>query len=223
MQEATNHALDKVTAFIVRQRNAQRELLVFAHPIAGVQVPAGTVEEGEMFEDAAIREAQEETGLEDVQIVKELAQSSYSLQNNSYAFLRATPLFREPALTAEQIDIGYGDGSMFRRGMIVSLERSEGNWSEIRHEEFDLNAEPPQLQFSVHGWVPSHSITAQESRRFFLLTIAQETPASWDQLAEGRYLFHLYWVPLVPCPQLMPPQDEWLDLVYEQLLDNLCS
>jgi 8-oxo-dGTP pyrophosphatase MutT (NUDIX family) len=223
MQEAKKHALDKVTAFIVRQRNAQRELLVFAHPTAGVQVPAGTVEEGELFEDVALREAQEETGLEGVQLVKELARSSYSLQDNHYAFLRATPLFREPVLTAEQVDIGYGDRSMFRRGMIVSLERSEGNWSEIRHEEFDLNADPPALQFSVRGWVPSRYISVQQSRRFFLLTATQETPASWDQLTEGRYLFHLYWVPLVPRPQLMPPQDEWLDLVYEQLLNTLCS
>lgn len=223
MQDATNHVLGKATAFIIRQRDAQRELLVFAHPTASVQVPAGTVEEGEAFEDAALREAQEETGLEHLRLVNELARTSYSLQNNRYAFVRATPLFREPALMAEQIDIGYGDGSIFRRGMIVSLERVEGNWSEIRHDEFDLNVDPPQLQFSVRGWVPSQCLSARQSRRFFLLAPTQETPDSWDRLVEGRYLFHLYWVPLVPRPRLMSPQDEWLDLVYEQLLDELCS
>jgi 8-oxo-dGTP pyrophosphatase MutT (NUDIX family) len=223
MQHATNHILGKATAFIIRRRDAQRELLVFAHPTAGVQVPAGTVEEGEAFENAALREAQEETGLECMHLVKELAQYSYSLQNNRYAFLCATPLFRELALTSERIDIGYGDGSIFRRGMIVSLERVEDNWSEIRHDEFDLNVDPPKLQFSVRGWVPSRCLSARQSRRFFLLTTAQETPASWDHLAEGHHLFHLYWVPLVPRPRLIPPQDEWLDLVYEQLLDKLCS
>jgi 8-oxo-dGTP pyrophosphatase MutT (NUDIX family) len=223
MQEATNHVLGKVTAFIIRQSNAQRELLVFAHPTAGVQVPAGTVEEGESFEDATLREAQEETGLEGVQLVKELARTSYSLQNQRYVFVHATPLFREPTLTSEQVDIGYGDGSIFRCGMIVLLERMEDNWSEIRHDEYNLNIDPPKLQFSVRGWVPSQFLSDRQSRRFFLLTLTQETPASWEHLAEGRYLFRLYWVPLAPRPRLIPPQDEWLDLIYEQLLDKLRS
>jgi 8-oxo-dGTP pyrophosphatase MutT (NUDIX family) len=223
MQEATNNVLGKVTAFIIRQRNAQQELLVFAHPTVGVQVPAGTVEEGEAFEDAVLREAEEETGLKGVGLVKELARTSYSLQNNNYAFLRSTPLFREPALTAEQIDTGYGDGLIFRRGMVVSLERVEGNWSEVRHDEYDFNVDPPKLQFSVCGWVPSQCLSPQQNRRFFLLASTQETPASWNHLAEGRHLFHLYWVPLVPRPRLIPPQAEWLDLVYEQLLDKLHS
>jgi 8-oxo-dGTP pyrophosphatase MutT (NUDIX family) len=41
-------------------------LLVFTHPHApeaGVQVPSGTVEDGERPEDAVLREAREETGL----------------------------------------------------------------------------------------------------------------------------------------------------------------
>ncbi|MBU1880260.1 MAG: NUDIX domain-containing protein, partial [Chloroflexi bacterium] len=39
------------------------ELLLFQHPYAGVQVPAGTVEDGETPAQAALREAAEETGL----------------------------------------------------------------------------------------------------------------------------------------------------------------
>jgi 8-oxo-dGTP pyrophosphatase MutT (NUDIX family) len=54
--------LRKATAFVIRQKYAQRELLAFTHPTAGIQVPAGTVEEGEAFEDAALREVHEETG-----------------------------------------------------------------------------------------------------------------------------------------------------------------
>lgn len=44
----------------------QQKLLVFRHPYApeaGIQVPAGTIEEGEAPEKAALREAYEETGL----------------------------------------------------------------------------------------------------------------------------------------------------------------
>ena len=53
---------DKVFAYITRSS----DLLVFQHlgnPDAGVQVSAGTVEEGERLEEAVMREAEEETGL----------------------------------------------------------------------------------------------------------------------------------------------------------------
>lgn len=52
----------KVVAYITRED----ELLVFTHrdyPEAGVQVPAGTVEEGETLDAAVLREVHEETGL----------------------------------------------------------------------------------------------------------------------------------------------------------------
>jgi 8-oxo-dGTP pyrophosphatase MutT (NUDIX family) len=213
-----NHILGKVTAFIVRHSHAHRELLVLAHPTAGIQVPAGTVEEGETFEDAVLREIHEETGLEQVQLVKTLTESSYSLQGKRSAFLQATPLFREPSLASAPVDIGYGDGSCFRRGMVVSLHREGEGRSEIVHEEYDLNVSPPKIQFSVRGWVPSHYLSAQQVRRFFLLTPTRETPDTWEHLAEGRYLFRLHWEPLVPKPQLIAPQDEWLNMVYDQLM-----
>ena len=50
-------------------------LLVFRHtkhPEAGIQVPGGTVREGEALEEAVLREANEETGLEGLQIRADL-------------------------------------------------------------------------------------------------------------------------------------------------------
>jgi len=54
--------ISKVLAYIT---HANR-LLVFSHPHspeAGIQVPAGTLKDGERPEDAVLREAHEETGL----------------------------------------------------------------------------------------------------------------------------------------------------------------
>ena len=52
-------------------------LLVFRHsaaPEAGIQVPAGSVQEGERPEDAVMREAREETGLLDLVLVRSLGE-----------------------------------------------------------------------------------------------------------------------------------------------------
>jgi len=56
----------KVYAYILQEKGFNRKLLVFRHmdfPEAGVQVPGGTVEPGELILPAAQREAEEETGL----------------------------------------------------------------------------------------------------------------------------------------------------------------
>ena len=58
-----NENIQKVTAFIIRESNGIKELLVFKHPTAGIQIPAGTVEKDEDIETAVRREAHEETGL----------------------------------------------------------------------------------------------------------------------------------------------------------------
>jgi 8-oxo-dGTP diphosphatase len=65
--------LRKAMAYITRGD----ELLIFRHPDypeAGLQVPAGTVEDGETPEAAVMREAFEETGLADLQLIGALGE-----------------------------------------------------------------------------------------------------------------------------------------------------
>ncbi len=59
--------VEKVIAYIIQED----KLLVFSHPHhpeAGIQVPAGTIQKGEPPEEAVLREACEETGLENLQL-----------------------------------------------------------------------------------------------------------------------------------------------------------
>jgi 8-oxo-dGTP pyrophosphatase MutT (NUDIX family) len=65
--------VERVTALITRPGPDGPELLVFDHGVAGVQLPAGTVEAGEQFEAAVLREAWEETGALGLELVQELA------------------------------------------------------------------------------------------------------------------------------------------------------
>ena len=68
----------KVLAYIT----SGSRLLVFRHtqhPEAGIQVPAGKVEQGESLGEAVLREAREESGLQNLQICAYLGADELSV------------------------------------------------------------------------------------------------------------------------------------------------
>ena len=68
----------KVVAYITQDNR----LLVFRHPLhpeAGIQVPAGTIKAGESPHDAVLREAQEETGLGQLELRAFLGMEEHDL------------------------------------------------------------------------------------------------------------------------------------------------
>jgi 8-oxo-dGTP pyrophosphatase MutT (NUDIX family) len=70
--------IQKVYAYITYED----QLLLFRHtryPEAGIQVPGGTVEEGETPEEAVLREAREETGLNELSIRTYLGATEFDL------------------------------------------------------------------------------------------------------------------------------------------------
>ena len=72
--------VEKVVAYVTRQRERASELLVFTHtdfPDAGVQVPAGTVQRGEEPETALMRELEEETGKRGFRLMRKIARDEY--------------------------------------------------------------------------------------------------------------------------------------------------
>ena len=62
----------KVVPIILRKLASQTEILVFRHPLAGIQIVKGTVEEDETLEFATLRELKEESGITDAIINKYL-------------------------------------------------------------------------------------------------------------------------------------------------------
>jgi 8-oxo-dGTP diphosphatase len=69
-------------AFIYLTRH-DRDLLLLSHPHhpeVGLQVPAGTINEGEAAHDAAARELVEETGLTDFHLTGFLGESLYDMR-----------------------------------------------------------------------------------------------------------------------------------------------
>jgi 8-oxo-dGTP diphosphatase len=81
----------RVVAYITRDRHGRTELLTIEHkdlPEAGIQVPAGRVDPGETLEQGVLREVAEETGLDDVHVVRGLPEFEAEYENpyESYAF-----------------------------------------------------------------------------------------------------------------------------------------
>ena len=80
---------EKVLVYIVRDGT----LLVFRHidrtyEEVGIQVPAGTIRPGEPPADAALREAREETGLTEFEIVRKLGEYTYDISPSRWEVQR---------------------------------------------------------------------------------------------------------------------------------------
>jgi ADP-ribose pyrophosphatase YjhB (NUDIX family) len=204
--------LHKVTAFVTRHRPAGgRDLLVMQHPTAGVQVPAGTVEENEPIADAVVREIAEETGLVNVRLVRRLGTETLPPGHPARATTRTTPLRKGPSTSAFVLD------PAFPRAHWCRVVAQVGELSEIVYEELDFNTTPPRVLQRYSGWLESDAIADVVERHFFHFESLAATEERWVQHAEQR--FECYWTPLEPKPQLEQVQATWLDAVYEALRD----
>jgi 8-oxo-dGTP pyrophosphatase MutT (NUDIX family) len=192
----TGPVLDKVTGFVTRGR----ELLVFRHPTAGVQLPAGTVEAGETPEAAVLREVREEAGLVETRIVRRLDSFPEEKPPDLYAFLRRVRARTSPR-GRESADLHC------RRGTWGRLIESHDGWANVAQDWLGRT-----------GWVPSDALTANVHRHLFHLVPIAPTAETWTTRTD-RHRFRLYWVPLTEDPGLVPSQAPWLAHVRPLLLD----
>ena len=209
-----NEIVQKVTALIVRERNGVKELLVFKHPTAGIQIPAGTVEEGEDIETAVKRETYEETGLRFVEIENYLGCFENELENNERIIAETTQVYIEPNLNA----IPYK--RKLPKGLTLDYHSTRADFTHISYIEYEYDQfyEPICIDANITGWVPNKNISAEKKRHFFHLTTQEETADAWELKSDGGHIFSPYWTPLSPKPDIIPPQDKWLDFVYEKIL-----
>ena len=206
-----NEVVQKVTAFIVRERRGVKELLVFKHPTAGVQIPAGTVEEGEDIETAVKREAYEETGLQFVEIENYLGCFENELANNQRIIAETTQVYIEPNLNA----MPYQE--KLTKGMTVDYHSTQEDFTLMSYIEYDRHPNPTCICYNITGWVPNENLSAQKRRHFFHLSTQEKTEDAWELESDMGHIFKPYWTSLSPKPDIIPPQNKWLDFVYEKI------
>ena len=206
-----NDVIQKVTAFIVRERNGSKELLVFKHATAGIQIPAGTVEAGEDLETAVKREAYEETGLKLVEIEKYLGCIENELENNQRIIAATTQVYIEPNLNA----MPYQE--KLTKGMTVDYHSTQEDFTLMSYIEYDRHPNPTCIRYNITGWVPNENLSAQKKRHFFHSSTQEETEDAWELKSDRGHIFKPYWTSLSPKPDIIPPQNKWLDFVYEKI------
>ena len=209
-----NQIVQKVTAFIIREHNGIKELLVFKHPTTGIQIPAGTVEKGEDIETAVKRETYEETGLRFVEIKSYLGCIENELREGKKIIAETTQVYIEPNLNA----IPYE--KKLTRGLTVDYHSTQGGFTHVSYIEYNKHPNPTCIRYNITGWVPNENISGQKKRYFFHLTTQEETVDAWELKSDGGHIFSPFWTPLSPKPNIVPPQNEWLDFVYEKILVN---
>ena len=209
-----NEIVQKVTAFIVRERDGVKELLVFKHPTTGIQIPAGTVEKGENIETAVKRETYEETGLQFVEIKGYLGCIENELREGRRIIAETTQVYIEPNLNA----IPYE--KKLNRGLTVDYHSTQGGFTHISYIQYDKHPNPTYIRYNITGWVPNENLSEQKKRHFFHLTTQEKTADVWELKSDGGHIFSPFWTPLSPKPNIMPPQDKWLDFVYEKILEE---
>ncbi len=205
--------LQKVTAFIVRGP-APGELLLFEHPTAGIQVPAGTVHEGESGETAVLREASEETGLTGFSLPCFLGSAPAAIPENRRGIVRKATVYSRP-------DLGSFDWAYVPRGATVKLlGRSANGFTQVQYEEYDREPDRHYLSYGITGWVQDEALADEVVRSFFLLGFDRVTPARWTAETDN-HVFTCFWAPLAHLPPLVPPQQWWLKFLPDDPLEGL--
>ena len=196
---------EKVTALVTRDGSQGMDLLVFEHPHAGIQLPAGTVEAGEPHAVAAAREAYEETGLTDLPPGHLLAAVSDTLPAERYMVLTTTRVYSRPDPTSF-------NWASIRNGLRVKRHRTESGYTQVTFTDWDRRADPPYVTYQITGWVPTDVLTRQVTRYFYHFPYHGQTPETWT-VDTDNHRFRLFWAPLSALPPIIASQRPWVDVL----------
>jgi 8-oxo-dGTP pyrophosphatase MutT (NUDIX family) len=202
-------AVGKVAAFVIRRAAGGPELLLFEHPYAGIQLPAGTVEDGETAEQAACREAAEETGLAGLELRGWLAVQERRLPDGKGIMRRTASVYSRP-------DPNSMCWATIRNGLWVSVLRAAPGYLHVTYEEWDQWPDRSYVTYQITGWVAEDAVCEAQRRDFYLFECASATPDRWP-VEIDNHVYVLFWAPVSRLPQIVTPQDEWLAYLPQDL------
>lgn len=174
----------------------QSRLLVFDHPLAGTQLPAGSVEEGEEPIEAARREVFEETRIQ-VTGGEIVGTSTERLVGHGVLLCNVTD----------------ARGQTIAKGHKVLIVSRSDFSIVIREEIYDFSFTPPKLKQQTQIETDIDNISFTIVRSFVRFTVnSVMTTQRWSHDADGN-IFEVYWTDLADPVELIGPQNSWLRFI----------
>jgi 8-oxo-dGTP pyrophosphatase MutT (NUDIX family) len=207
--------IEKITAFVTHSTASGPELLLFQHPTAGIQLPAGTVEAGESLEQAALRETAEEIGLSQLRLVQYIGWRDEMPPDHTHVMIATARVYARP-------DPSSAAWAEVHRGYPVRQLRRQNGFVQVVNTEHDRFPNPNYVSYQIAGWVPEDSLAEGQRRYFFHLALDGAAPDvhspgdGWTTRTDN-HTFRPFWAPLNNLPEILPFQRGWLDYVREEL------
>jgi len=206
---------------VTRRREDIAELLVFQHPTAGIQLPAGTIDDGETPLQAVVREVFEETGLTSLGSVTSIGLMSAMGARTDRMVVASTPLYAEPSVDSDTIPITIGMGvevPTLRRGYWCEWVSDDGDWRRVAYH-YGAVVDGVETLSRKLGWVPAEFLAADVTREMFHVPVISTTPDRWMHSCEGDGLqgYEVFWTPLESPAALVESNRRWLEFVREAL------
>lgn len=132
--------INKTCPIVLRTINHKTQILAFKHPLAGNQIVKGTVEPGESFADAAVRELVEESGISaTVDIYLGTWDSGYKNQIWGMHLMKVENELPE-FWTHQALDDGGHEFQFFWQDLNQTLDN---NWHPVFIHAIDFNQRTP--------------------------------------------------------------------------------
>jgi 8-oxo-dGTP pyrophosphatase MutT (NUDIX family) len=160
--------------------------------------------------DAALREAGEETGLDNLNEARLIGVEEKIIKDNSAVICTSSTVYARP-------DVNSFDWCVFRRGITVKVNRkSENGFTLVTYLEYDNFINPTYISYQITGWVSDASL-AKKIRRYFYHIEAKDSQDDYWKVFTDNHTFKLFWTPIDSLPKIVTPQDQWVDFVRNKL------
>jgi 8-oxo-dGTP pyrophosphatase MutT (NUDIX family) len=155
-----------------------------------------------------IREACEETGLpHSALFITCYLGTRENPPREGYTFVdRLTTVYARP-------DSASFDWARFPRSAMVRLEGRRANgFTQVTYAESDRVPDPTYTSYQITGWVRDDDLSDQQIRHFYVLRFSGDTPDFWTAHSD-HHTFTVFWASLDNLPEIIYPQNEWLDVL----------
>ena len=200
--------MDKITSFVLR--NNRSEILLFQHEDYTIQLPAGSIENGEDILDAGVREAIEETEINKNAILgKNMINCiTNDLENNEVVIEVKADLYSRPIKTSMK-------WCAIPRGITVQKIKENSDFIQVKYEDWNNELEKDYITFGVLGWIEKANIGFKKNRHYCMIDV-NDSRNEWE-VKNDHHVFYCRWIPIDKLPQDIYPNNKWIKVLIEEM------